>query len=88
MSHSDNPSESEQKSWVERCKAGDAAAFECLVRVHQERVFRLIQRIVGVDADVEDLAQEIFLKAYQELPRFREACAFSTWLTRKLWPCD
>jgi RNA polymerase sigma-70 factor (ECF subfamily) len=65
---------------VERARAGDIAAFEVLVRRYQGWVFTLAVRMLGDRAEAEDMAQEIFLKAYRGLKRFRGASRFSTWL--------
>ncbi len=65
---------------VIRAQAGDAAAFETLVRRYERWVFTLALRMVGDRGEAEDLAQEVFLKAYQGLPRFKGTARFSTWL--------
>ena len=67
---------------VRRCQAGDNSAFDQLVYKYQELVFRLAYRIVGSYADVEEIAQEVFLRAYRGIKNFRGDAAFSTWLTR------
>ena len=67
---------------LEAFRAGDAGAFDDLVRRHQTRVFRLSRRLLG-DADAAlDAAQEAFVKAWRALPRFKGEARFSTWLTR------
>ncbi|MBC8231099.1 sigma-70 family RNA polymerase sigma factor [bacterium] len=78
----DNPELETDEHLVQNCQAGDSIAFDCLVCRHQKLVFRLIYRIVGKDADIEDIAQEVFLRAYKGLDKFRGDAAFSTWLTR------
>ncbi len=65
---------------VERAQAGDADAFETLVRRYQGWVFTLTLRMLGDRGEAEDVAQEVFLKAYRGLGRFRGASRFSTWL--------
>jgi len=67
---------------VSRCQAGDNTAFDQLVYKYQELVFRLAYRIVGGNADVEEIAQEVFLRAYRGIKKFRGDAAFPTWLTR------
>lgn len=67
---------------VRRCQAGDNGAFERLVLRYQETVFRLIYHIVGKNADIEDIAQEVFLRVYKGISKFRFDAAFKTWLTR------
>jgi len=67
---------------VYRCQTGDNTAFDKLVYKYQQLVFRLAYRIVGSDVDVEEIAQEVFLRAYRGIKNFRGDAAFSTWLTR------
>ncbi len=65
-----------------RCRSGrDDQAFAELVDRHQRAICRYVRQIVG-DADSEDLAQDVFLRAYQALPRFRGEASFRTWLYR------
>ena len=61
---------------VERARNGDVAAFESLVRAHQEVAFRTAWVVSGGADDAEDAAQEGFVKAFAALPRFRAGCAF------------
>ena len=65
---------------VERVQAGDVAAFEALVRRYERWVFTLALRMVGDRQEAEDVAQEVFLKAYRGLRGFRGDSRFSTWL--------
>ena len=65
---------------VARARAGDVAAFEALVRRYERWVFTLALRMVGDRGEAEDMAQEVFLKAYRGLPRFKGTSRFSTWL--------
>lgn len=67
---------------VTRSQAGDAAAFEELVRQHQRMIHALTFRMTGSLADAEDLAQESFLRAWEQLGTFRRSAKFSTWLYR------
>ncbi|HET7746883.1 MAG TPA: sigma-70 family RNA polymerase sigma factor [Vicinamibacteria bacterium] len=67
---------------VQRCRAGDEAAWRDLVARHTRRVFGIAYRFVGRVDEAEDLTQEIFVKVYQGLERFRPAeGAFATWLS-------
>jgi RNA polymerase sigma-70 factor (ECF subfamily) len=61
---------------------GDPAAFEALIRNHQHMVHSLTFRMTGSLADAEDLAQESFIRAYEQIGDFRGASKFSTWLYR------
>jgi RNA polymerase sigma-70 factor (ECF subfamily) len=67
---------------VERVQRGDKAAFDLLVTKYQRKIFRLLSRMVRDPAEVEDVAQEAFIKAYRALPNFRGDSAFYTWLYR------
>src|ERR1700736_4282364 len=60
----------DESQLVRRAQRGDAAAFEALVRAHQQRVFAVVAGILRVREDVEDIAQQVFMKAYFSLPRF------------------
>jgi RNA polymerase sigma-70 factor, ECF subfamily len=70
----------EDRDLVQRAQNGDEPAFEELVRRHQQRVFALVGGILRRREDVEDVAQQIFLKAFVSLKRFDQRSAFSTWL--------
>lgn len=67
---------------VERAQGGDPEGFAELLRLHQRRVFSLIAHLVGRPTEVEDIAQDIFLKVHRSLGRFDFRAAFSTWLHR------
>jgi RNA polymerase sigma-70 factor (ECF subfamily) len=72
----------EDMALVERCRAGDLAAFEELYRAHAGKLFSLATRMLGNPADAEDLLQEIFLSAHRKLDGFRGESALGTWLYR------
>jgi RNA polymerase sigma-70 factor (ECF subfamily) len=61
---------------------GDSASFEPLVRKYQGRVFATARRYARRDSEVEDIVQEVFIKAYQKLPGFRSESPFEHWLMR------
>jgi RNA polymerase sigma-70 factor (ECF subfamily) len=67
---------------VDRVKRGDMHAFEMLVVKYQRRIQRLVARMVRDTEQVEDIAQETFIRAYRALPQFRGESAFYTWLYR------
>jgi len=67
---------------VERIQSGDKQAFGLLVSKYQRKLYRLLARLVRDPAEVEDLAQETFIKAYRALGSFRGESAFYTWLYR------
>jgi len=62
--------------------AGQAGAFEELVRRHQQRVFNIVYRSVGNVTDAEDLVQDIFLRVFRAAPRYQPTAKFTTWLFR------
>jgi RNA polymerase sigma-70 factor (ECF subfamily) len=80
MSEAERQPPDDDRDLVARAQTGDTRAFEELVRRHQRWVFTLAFRMIGDSAEAEDLAQEIFLKAYRGLGGFRGAARFSTWL--------
>ncbi len=67
---------------VKRCQSGDISAFDGLVHRHKDGIYRLVYRMLGGVNDVDDVAQEIFLKAYNRIRSFQCRSSFSTWLTR------
>ena len=67
---------------VQRAQAGDRRAFDLLVLRYQHRLAKLIARYVRDHSEVQDVAQESFIKAYRALPNFRGDSAFYTWLYR------
>ena len=67
---------------VERVQRGDKQAFGLLVAKYQRKLARLLSRLIRDPAEVEDVAQETFIKAYKALPSFRGDSAFYTWLYR------
>ena len=71
---------SDDRELVRRAQREDKEAFEELIRRHQHRVFAVAGGIVRRREDVEDVAQQVFVKAYFSLKRFDQRAAFSTWL--------
>src|SRR5207249_925381 len=67
---------------VVRAQQGDKRAYELLVLKYQRKLARLLSRLVRDPAEVEDVTQEAFIKAYRALPSFRGDSAFYTWLYR------
>ena len=67
---------------VLRARHGDQAAFECLYRLHNRRVYAVCLRMVGNATEAEDLTQESFLLVLRKIHTFRGESAFSTWLHR------
>lgn len=67
---------------VERVKQGDKKAFDLLVLKYQRKIVRLLSRMIRDQNEIEDVAQEAFIKAYKALDQFRGDSAFYTWLYR------
>jgi RNA polymerase sigma-70 factor (ECF subfamily) len=67
---------------VARVQRGDKRAFDLLVLKYQRKIMRLLSRMIRDPAEIEDVAQEAFIKAYRALPQFRGESAFYTWLYR------
>lgn len=72
----------EDRELVRRCQAGDERAFERLFQRHRGSVTRLVYRMLGPSAELEDLVQEVFLQVLRSLHGFRDEARFSTWLYR------
>ncbi|MEL7045584.1 MAG: RNA polymerase sigma factor RpoE [Pseudomonadota bacterium] len=70
------------KQLVQRVQKGDRRAFDLLVLKYQHKIMSLISRYVHDADEVQDVAQEAFIKAYRALPKFRGDSAFYTWLYR------
>jgi RNA polymerase sigma-70 factor (ECF subfamily) len=68
--------------YIQRVKAGDVQAFAMIVSKYQKMVFTIVMKIVKNREDAEDVAQEIFIKAFKSLKQFKENAEFSTWLYR------
>lgn len=73
----------EERGWVRRAREGDPEAYRLLVERYQSRIYRLVARILGQGHEgIEDVAQEVFVKAYFSLKKFREDASFGTWVYR------
>jgi RNA polymerase sigma-70 factor, ECF subfamily len=67
---------------IRNAQQGDAAAFEQLVQQYDQAVLRLTVHLTGTQEDGQDIYQEVFLRAYIHLSRFRFECSFYTWIYR------
>jgi len=61
-------------------KQGDERAFESLVERHQLRIVGTISKMLGGDAEAEDIAQQVFIRVWQSAPRYNPSAKFTTWL--------
>jgi RNA polymerase sigma-70 factor (ECF subfamily) len=75
-------SRDEEREAVEASRRGEREAFDRLVLRYQRDVYRLCYRFVNNHEDANDLAQEVFLRAWRAIPRFRGQSSFATWLYR------
>jgi RNA polymerase sigma-70 factor (ECF subfamily) len=67
---------------IRAAQRGDSGAFEQLVRFYDQSVLRMALNLLHSEEDARDVYQEVFLRVYRNLPKFRFDCAFSTWLYR------
>ena len=67
---------------IERARSGDPAAFNEVVQTYRRRIFGTIARLIGRPEDVEDVAQEVFMRLYYSLDQLRSAEVFEPWLYR------
>ena len=74
------PSYAEERTVIERLRFGEHEAFEVIFRRYVNKVYRQALRLVGNDAEAEEIVQEVFLAIYQKATSFRGDSAFSTWL--------
>lgn len=74
--------DAEDGALVQRTLAGDRGAFDALVRRHQRLVFRIVGGFLRNRADVEEVAQEAFLRAFRALQSFRAGAPFAPWIAR------
>ena len=75
--------EDAERDVVRRVRDGDSDAYRLLVERYQARLHRLVGRLLGPDhGDVDDVVQEVFVKAFFSLNKFREDATFGTWITR------
>ncbi len=72
----------DEQKWVELSRQGDHVAFENLIHSYQQMVHSLTYRMTGSLTDAEDLTQETFIHAFQQLGSFRQESRFSSWLYR------
>lgn len=75
-------SEADEAVLVKKAKAGDLAAYDCLVQRYQVRIYATIYHMTSNHEDANDLAQETFIKAFQALKSFKGDSSFFTWIYR------
>jgi RNA polymerase sigma-70 factor (ECF subfamily) len=67
---------------IARAASGDTAAFQALVERHRSMVYRVAYQFAGNHYDAEDIAQEVFIKVFRSLEKFRQDAQLSSWLYR------
>lgn len=72
----------DERQIIMRVLKGDKDEFRHLVRAHQDRIYTVIRRQVTSEVIAKELAQEVFIKAYRFLPKFKFESTFSTWIIR------
>jgi RNA polymerase sigma-70 factor (ECF subfamily) len=77
-----NTNYSEDFDFIDRFLSGEEAAFDALVKKYQNYVVNIVYSLLGVNTSAEDIAQEVFIKVYQNLDTFEKKSSFSTWLYR------
>jgi|WetSurSiteA1Bulk_404760.scaffolds.fasta_scaffold03858_3 RNA polymerase sigma-70 factor, ECF subfamily len=77
-----NANKSDDLSLISRFKAGDISAFEEILLRHQDKIYNLCRRMLGNSHDAEDATQDVFLKAYQNINKFKPEASLYTWLFR------
>jgi len=78
----DSVEDRQELEWIQRAKHGDAEAFGLLVQRYERRVFSLVHHVLNRREEVEDLAQEIFVKAFLGVRGYDGRSSFATWLSR------
>jgi RNA polymerase sigma-70 factor (ECF subfamily) len=76
------PEELDERALIERCRTGDDSAFGELVEKYKNLVYGLVYRMVHDRSQVDDLAQDVFLRVHRGLPYFRGEARLSTWIFR------
>ncbi|MEX2606680.1 MAG: sigma-70 family RNA polymerase sigma factor [Kiritimatiellia bacterium] len=72
----------DEGEWVLRAQQGDMVAYDQLAAAYQGRIYGLLYNMTSNKEDAEDLLQEVFLKAYRALPKFKGNSSFYTWIYR------
>jgi RNA polymerase sigma-70 factor, ECF subfamily len=78
----DSNTNSQVMMWVDKAQAGDTVAFEALVSHYERRIYNIAWRFMENSADAEDVLQETFLKAFENLGQFRKESSFYTWIVQ------
>jgi RNA polymerase sigma-70 factor, ECF subfamily len=77
-----NAQDAQEASWIRRAQAGDQEAFGVLVERYQRKIFSLIFHLVRRQDEVEDLAQEVFIKIFKAIRSYNFRASFGAWVSR------
>jgi RNA polymerase sigma-70 factor (ECF subfamily) len=69
-----------ERRWISLAAAGDLPAFQKIIELHQDRIFRFCLRLLGCREDAAEACQDVFISAHKALSRYRHEAKFSTWL--------
>jgi RNA polymerase sigma-70 factor (ECF subfamily) len=75
-------SREEELKIIERIRDGEETLYESLILAHSPKILSVVRSVVGNNEDAEEIAQDVFVKAYFSLDKFRGDSSFSTWLFR------
>lgn len=78
----ENPGDIPDQEWVIRAQQNDSKAFDHLMQKYHGRIYALLYHMTSNKQDAEDLLQDVFLKAYKALPKFKGNSSFYTWVYR------
>ncbi|RPI04963.1 MAG: RNA polymerase sigma factor [Ignavibacteriae bacterium] len=67
---------------IERVIGGEQSAYELIMRKYNKKLYRIVRAYISDEDEIEDIIQEAYIKAYEQLPRFEKRSSFSTWLIR------
>jgi len=76
------PSSRSDEEIVERVLHGEKDAYDLIMRKYNQRLFRIVRSYIVNEDEIEDVIQETYIKAYEQMPRFEKRSRFSTWLIR------
>jgi len=71
-----------ERALVIEAVSGDIQSFQKLIEIHQKKIFNLVYRMINNEEDAKDLTQDILVKAFKNIEKFRLDSSFSTWLYR------
>ena len=76
------PSDASEEALLERCRRGEREAFDTVVELYKDRIVTYLAYMLGDEQEAQDLAQEVFIRAFVSIGSFRGDCSLQTWLYR------